>query len=558
MAIDYARATNEQDLIQRAADAAVLAGASRRQDTTDTNEIETAAADVFNINYEPTGDATINPPTFSYSPVTQEIVATVTGTVPTTLTRVLGFQTIDIAANATAQTTIQRVEYVLAIDQSGSMLGERQATLVASLQEFRQTLQNTLGFDDAAALGIIPWQTSVNIGPDRRDWVLGLDRPINEGFTPPLFLGANEGDPNNLIFTPQTQPENVIQALSSYDFAQQGYGAPNINTGQQDFINLIGGIPNANPQQTIDPSQYPDLSWRGCILERDTSNTVDVSPPLAIGDFVDTVGSSALAAPVTILRTPSNDNDRFRVFYQPPEWGQATRVNTWTPFGNDTEASNINTRNPNIGCIRQEMQYFFDLTDISDTSQLSAAINALNPEDDAGSHTDTSLGMIWALRMLDPDWHTFWDPAGTVDAPGPFNNPSAVRKVIILLTDGRNGISTNTRPQSFSSYGDTSQTLDPSLDNNTGPAVNRSTEVLNLRTLRFCQLAKDLEAEVYTIAFDIDPSDSNNADVIDTLENCASEPNASVSQYAHIATNANLNTLFDAIARQSTQVNLTQ
>ena len=120
-AIDYTRAINEQDRMQRAIDAAVLAGATQSQTISDTDAIEQAALDVFNINYQVSSGTTIEAPTFTYSPTQRELVGTINGTVPTTLSRVMGIETIDVGVNATASLGVTRVEYVLAIDQSGSM-----------------------------------------------------------------------------------------------------------------------------------------------------------------------------------------------------------------------------------------------------------------------------------------------------------------------------------------------------------------------------------------------------------------------------------------------------
>ncbi|MEP2943064.1 MAG: TadE/TadG family type IV pilus assembly protein [Hyphomicrobiales bacterium] len=555
--IDYTLAINEQNRIQKAVDAAVLSGAAQSQNLLTDNEIEQAALEAFNINYQASQGATISPPPqFNYNPTTRQLIGTVTGNVETTLTKVLGFQRIDIRADATAQLGIVQVEYVLAIDQSGSMRSNgRQDALEDGLQTFSNVLANTLRFGDEAYIGVVPWQTTVNIGPQRRSAVFGLDRPKTSGLITPL--NNNAGDPNNLEFTASTQRDNVLLALSSFDFNAQGFSGYDSNTtlAELDTTTFIGptqGSPNINP------SDYPDLSWRGCVMARDVDATFDINPNQNMADYADTEASANLAAPQDVLRTPDSDDDKFRAFYQPPGWGTNGLVNNWLPFGNHSETQDSSTRNPNLGCIRQEMSYFQSLSSGS-SNVLSATIAGLDPDDDVSAHTDSSLGMLWALRMLDPAWRSFWDdPSLPVDVPAPLTTTEPVRKVIILLTDGRNGIGSNTLPETRSAYGDASETLDSSLTVNNGTTRNRATDILNLRTLQLCQLAKNKGIEVYTIGLDLNSGNSNIQESVDMLDHCASEPNAIVPDYSILATPTNLEAAFASIARQDAQVLLTE
>ena len=556
-AIDYTRAINEQDRMQRAIDAAVLAGATQSQTISDTDAIEQAALDVFNINYQVSSGTTIEAPTFTYSPTQRELVGTINGTVPTTLSRVMGIETIDVGVNATASLGVTRVEYVLAIDQSGSMKSNgRQAALIDGLEDFRDILTDTLQFGDEAYIGVVPWQTTVNIGTHRRDWVFNLDRPRTQGLVPPF---NNIGDPNNLEFLPSTRRENVLLALSSFDFAAQGFEGYEDQTELDELDDLFDGNGNGNGNgngpPNINPSDYPDLSWRGCVLARDVDDTIPIDYDQNYSEYEDTDDAANLAAPESVLRTPSNDDDKFRAYYQPPRWGENGLINTWIPFGNHTEDENDDTRNPNLGCNRQEIQYFVSLGTNS-TAVLDNVIAGLDPEDDVSAHTDSSLGMIWALRMMDPEWRDFWnDPSLPDDVPAALDNSS--RKVIILLTDGRNGIGSNTLPETRSAYADASKTLHSSLDNNSGNRRARATDILDLRTLRLCQLAKNLGVEVYTIGLDLDPDDSGESDSIEMLANCASEPTAEVPSYAILADADGLATAFAQIARQEPQILLT-
>ena len=551
MGIDYARATGEQNLMQKALDAAVLSGTAQSQTISDEDEIEQAALDIFNANYQPVGGTTLNTVSFDYNATERVLSGTITGVVPTTLSRVLGRQTIDVGVTSTARLGVTQIEYILSVDQSGSMLTNgRQEALEDGLEVFGQTLQDTLQFGDRAFVGLVPWQTTVNIGTQRRDWVLGLDRPLTDGLITPF--NNNEGDPNNLEFTTNTQRENVLGALSTYDFNIQGFSGYDAQATFQSLDTNTFISQGNNPN--IVPADYPDLSWRGCVMARDVDATIPINPNQDFDDFADTENSANLAAPFEALRVPDNDVNKFRVFYQPPHWGTNGLINTWVPFGNNTQSENDDTRNPNLGCIRQEMNYFINLG-AGSASVLQNVINGLDPDDDVSAHTDTSLGVAWALRMLNPAWRSFWDdPSLPVSVPATFNGDA--RKVIILLTDGRNGIGSGTLPETRSAYGDASLTLNSTLTNNNLATRNRATDILNLRTLRYCQLAKNLGIEVYTIGLDLNSGNANIQEVIQMLDNCASEPTASVPDYSILATPDNLADAFESIARQERDVRL--
>ncbi|MBA4782863.1 MAG: hypothetical protein H2045_06550 [Rhizobiales bacterium] len=566
MAIDYARSANEQTRLRAAVDAAVLAGSS--VGLTSASRIEQAALENFNLNYQPADGAQINPATFTFDTATRELTGTANGTVPTLFSKIFDRNMINIGVRAVARTEIERVEFVLSLDQSGSMFGSRQTALENALRDFQAVLEDQVRFDAEAFIGIVPWQTTVNIGTDRRAWVAGLDR--NRLAVPVLPLNPDE-DPNNLVFTDRTNPENIKAALSTYDFDGAGFAGFNnrVTPGRiQTFLDTANRSQN-NRQIPVTRSQYPILSWRGCVMERDDVSEVPTPPSLSIASFAPTVNNrSGLAASDRVLRTPVG-NDRFRAYYQPPGWGIDANeingngffprnnppINTWDNFADLTDrADNGNTRrNPNIGCIRQPMTYFFDLSSSGQNNRLTAAIDALNPDDDVAAHTDSSLGMLWALRMLDPDWRPFWNGGGPADLPSPFNS-TAARKVIILMTDGRNGVGQGLTPQSWSAYGDLRNTLDPSINTTSQADENRNTEVLNLRALRFCELAKNLGVEVYTIGFDIDPV--RDRDVNNTLANCASRPTTQVPNYYLIANQSNLGNAFQQIARQQARISI--
>jgi len=594
--IDYTRAKNEEARLQAAVDAAVLAGSAHGLTSSDIQSIEDAAMASFNLNYKPAQGATFPNPiaTFNFNQATKQLVGSSTGNVPTTLANIFGFETLPIRANATATTGIQQLEYVLAIDQSGSMLAQgRQVALEAALQEFRTALENNLSFGNSAYVGIVPWQTTVNVGPERNDWVFGLDRSarqdgLNQSPLLNRSLGTN-GDPNNLVFKRDTHRDVIIHALSTFNFTAQGYPRGDTTMTKTNLEPFFSG---QTPQ--IQQDEYESLSWRGCVMERDGNNTIPVSSDVTavtIDDFAHSVTDrTGLAADPDVLNPPLG-NDRFQIYYTPLQWGQGVAINDWNPYRDASEEDDSNSgitervrissgnirigssRSANIGCIRQPMTYFFDLGDSTQTNKLRQAIIDLHPADDTWADTDASLGILWALRMLDPRWRVPWGSQTPSTVPSAFlNNPDGTpnlaqrglptRKIIILLTDGQNGLGgaerTDILPETWTAYGDTRNANSLGISS-TNLSRSDTTRYLNIRELRVCELAKNLGVEVYTIGFTLSAISSVTVrnEVQTTLNNCASKPNANVPDYSFEAETGNLSEVFREITRQSNQINLT-
>jgi Flp pilus assembly protein TadG len=96
--VDYGRALNQQSELQRAIDAAVLAGGA-----TDNIENRVAVAtDYFTANFN---GKLANPVTPTFTSTATKLTGTVAGSVSTTLTAVVGIDSIPIAATATVEPT---------------------------------------------------------------------------------------------------------------------------------------------------------------------------------------------------------------------------------------------------------------------------------------------------------------------------------------------------------------------------------------------------------------------------------------------------------------------
>ena len=560
MGMDHIRAHNERSTLQKALDAAALAGAS--VSINEPERAEEEARQVFNLNYNSGNGVQNADVNFSFQNTSGAITVRADSRVKTILTSIFGLEYIDVGVSATAQGGLSRVEFVLAVDQSDSMRGSKQVALIDALNTFRNSVYQSdedgnLIDRDEVLVGLVPWQSFVNVG---------LENAMNwtRGFNPSSidFGDSNLSSPSNLLFNENTDRDDILDAIAQHDFAEHGFDVPENNLDTSVFRQFLD---NDVFDGNINPEDYAGLSWRGCMMARDTDASIPFNTSDEIGDFDPAIEDrDGLTASLEVLDRPS-DRD-FRAFYHPPTWGNGrTAGNNWAPFGVvfAQQPNSDDLRNPNVGCITYKTTYLTE-----NAEKISAAIDALgavNPDigdvgpfDDETAHTDSSIGMVWALRMLDPNWSEDW--SGSTVEPSTFDDDTA-RKVIILLTDGSNGIGGRTTPLTWSPYGDTSDTLDSALDQaedtqngkSDGSSSNLDNDILNIRTLRLCELAKSLNVDVYTIAFEV-----NDGSARDMLQNCATPDRASQTFYFEANANGSaLQNVFATIARQTGQVILT-
>ena len=166
-------------------------------------------------------------------------------------------------------------------------------------------------------------------------------------------------------------------------------------------------------------------------------------------------------------------------------------------------------------------------TDIKDT------ISNFTLSDGTGMHT----GMLWALKALSPQLRGSFNSSNT--RPRNFN-VNRVTKVIVLMADG--GISQQLRP-----LDPTSNTTNGGGNQNDGNLLLTQLEALD-RMRMACDLAKDRNITVYTIAFEVNSIFAEN-----TLRNCATTPD-----FFFDSTTVDLDATFAAIATSIGSLSLIQ
>ena len=171
----------------------------------------------------------------------------------------------------------------------------------------------------------------------------------------------------------------------------------------------------------------------------------------------------------------------------------------------------------------------------TDAAVIERAVDALSHY--PGGFTYSTLGVLWAQRMLEPGWRSVW--GGAVHPADPATPGHAgLRKAIVLLTDGQD------------SYCEPSNGSSPNEDCSDSPLAVSRTEA--------CAAAKTQRTEIFVVA--AMPPDWVSKKMGQTLRACSSESDRDYPQgtrrpgatyvFLHNTSAADLEAAFADIARQ--------
>lgn len=185
LAMDYARGARAKAALFAAADSAALAGA-RLVGT--VAEREDAARRVFEANLK-AGDYALANVTMAPENITKDgrnygYRVRATGELPTTLSKVLGFQDVGVSAFAEAIGVLTTpTEVVMALDTTYSMTGWKISTLKDAATRLIDDLRPLALDPDKLRFGVVPFAQYVNIGVSNRkkSWMDVPDDSIKTG-----------------------------------------------------------------------------------------------------------------------------------------------------------------------------------------------------------------------------------------------------------------------------------------------------------------------------------------------------------------------------------------
>ncbi|MEM6811674.1 MAG: TadE/TadG family type IV pilus assembly protein [Pseudomonadota bacterium] len=168
LTVDMARAYLVQARLGQALDAAALAGAASGSD--DNAAIEAVVNAYIEANYP---DGRIGTVVSSNAELSgDELTVTASADVDTTFMRIFGYEKINIDAQTIVRREIRGLEVVMVLDNTGSMnTNDNISTLRTATQNFIQILFQNIGDPEYVRVGLVPYASSVNVGP----YGLGID-----------------------------------------------------------------------------------------------------------------------------------------------------------------------------------------------------------------------------------------------------------------------------------------------------------------------------------------------------------------------------------------------
>jgi hypothetical protein len=214
----------------------------------------------------------------------------------------------------------------------------------------------------------------------------------------------------------------------------------------------------------------------------------------------------------------------------------ALPISVWT----QTSANSAYTLNQNNLCIGTPVTFL-----TNDQTQLTNAIAAMQP---AGS-TIIPTGLLWGWRMLSSSWAGTWNQRSTIVPTLPLSESTmGLQRVLILMTDGQNDVSSSNIPgQEVTYFNGLSGVGTNSLQAPTVTSSNYSNGTLANGTINLndinsyqtavCTAIKNAGITIYTIAF------GSGAAANTGLQTCASP-----GDYYSASSNSALNTVFQQIA----------
>ena len=501
LAVDGVLLYSVQSKLQDALDAAALAGARVLRDPGRDARI----SDYFNANY-PEGYLRTTELVISIDEgdvSDGRLVLLAEATVPTTFSRVFGFDEVTVSARTGVLREPRGMELALVIDTTGSMDnlaggGDERTRMQAVRDTAGELVDHLYGSDETVNnlwISLVPFTTTVNIGSQRTDWLTGYD--------PGQYL------------PPQWNPETEYTEFEAVSFDGQPYEAMRTNTGAQPDIS--GALWR----------QLPRVNWKGCVLVREGGYDQTDDPP-SVQAFANQFW-------------PSTADD--------PGLPDGQGNNDWT-WGNIDETNGAKKRGlgPNLTCGEAVMPLTAEKTTVQ------TAIREMQTWARGG--TMSNLGLMWGWRTLSPRWRGMWGGSTPSDMPLDYSLPH-IDKVIVLLTDGENswnewqgewyldGEGEYHRPPlqpDYTAYGAFSEDM-------LGVATPaEASGELDDRTLELCNAIKSEGITLFTIT-----TGTNDPLLQNLYRTCAS----SSEHYFNVASAAGLRTAFQGIERELANLRIT-
>ena len=501
LAVDGVLLYSVQSKLQDALDAAALAGARVLRDPGRDARI----SDYFNANY-PEGylrTTELNLNIEDGDAGNGRLVLSAEATVPTTFSRVLGFDEVTVSARTGVLREPRGMELALVIDTTGSMDnlaggGDERTRMQAVRDTAAELVDHLYGSDETVNnlwISLVPFTTTVNIGSERTDWLTSYD--------PGDYLPPEAWD-RGKEYVP----------LDAVRFEGKPYEAIRTSTGAPPDIS------------GAEWQLLPRVRWKGCVLVRE-------------GDYDQTDDPPSVQA-FTNQFWPSTAGDGLPGGLGNNDW-------TWSNI-DETSGAKKQGLGPNLTCGEAIMPLTAEKTTVQ------TAIREMQTWARGG--TMANLGLLWGWRTLSPRWRGLWGGSTPSDMPLDYSLPH-IDKVIVLLTDGENswnewqspwyfdevqGRQRRSLQPDYTAYGDFSE----DMLGVTTPA--EASGELDDRTSDLCGSIKSQGITLFTIT-----TGTNDPLLQDLYRKCAS----SSEHYSNVTSAAGLRTAFQGIERELANLRIT-
>lgn len=316
----------------------------------------------------------------------QLVSMSATGTLPLLVTGMVDRTSFNLSAqNEAVRRTRNDLEMVLALDNTGSMSNENR---IGKLKTAATELVNTVlgaaeqkdGGDSKSYIGIVPFADTVYIGRDKRYW-LSADAQALPYIAADKYWGGC-----------------VVEPYVNDTFKAEP-GLP----GSFEPLMTVGTMSSANGLVTTEKLKEEYASDHRINTSRITSFKILASPAPTIS------GDRAVQIKL------NSSGDMVPQFAFNPDWLYTSNMNIRYDFCLASREMTFLSNNENV---------------------LAQKIEAM----DIDGGTIIPLGLLWSWRMLDPDWK---GENGWGDPEKPRAPATGLQKVIVLLTDGNNGLDPN-------------------------------------------------------------------------------------------------------------------
>ena len=458
LSVDLGRAYVMKSKLSTALDAAGLA-AGRNIFSPDA-EIYADAQKYFDANFPPgymgTAAITMDSSTISWDTDKENITLTVRADMTTTFMNVLNQPELTVGANTEIKRDNRGMELVLVLDNTGSMTSSSgSGTRLSVLKEASTNLIDILyggnETNDKLWVGIVPYTTTVNIGPQNIGW-LKTSYPAN--------LTSN----SNSIFTQDSSNTTLGRDVTGDSVNDTVYG------------------------------------WEGCVEMRDhlINGTVDMSDDPPSNDFVPYFWDDY-------------HKDLDNTFYDNPSESSEyvndnVMKNNWKRYSSSSgDYFSLNSnRGPNEDCPPVILPLTAEKTTITDKIDDMVADGA----------TAVNIGLVWGWRALSPRWRGEWYDSSTLNLLAGYTalpldyGEEYMDKVVILMTDGVNTLGSYDRYHAYArserfdtspthSYYDYRGFLNTSLPSDGDSYPDK----IDQKMLATCTAMKSAGVVIYTVEF---------------------------------------------------------